>query len=191
MRGNFERCLVETLAHEGGYVNHASDPGGETNMGISKRSYPNEDIRNMTRARAAQIYRRDFWDVVRGDELPAGLDMVAFDAAVNSGPSRGARWLQEALGVYADGKVGPLTISAAQSLHRQTIIERAMDIRMAFLQRLSTWPTFGRGWSRRVASVRVAALDMAAEDQRPAPPQSNGWLSALIEWVAAFFRGRK
>ena len=192
MRGNFERCLVETLAHEGGYVNHASDPGGETNMGISKRSYPNEDIRNMTRARAAQIYRRDFWDAVRGDELPLGLDLVAFDAAVNSGPSRGARWLQQALGVTADGIIGPQTISAANSWRDQSIvIERALGHRRNFLLGLSTWPTFGLGWTRRVESVRAAALGMAAEGQRPAPPQSNGWLSALIEWVAAFFRGRK
>lgn len=174
MRDNFDRCLALVLAHEGGYVNHPRDPGGETNMGISKRSYPNEDIRNMTRARAAQIYRRDFWNPVRGDDLPAGLDLVAFDAAVNSGVSRGARWLQEALRVAADGRIGPQTIAAARASDHRTIVNAACDRRMAFLRGLSTWGTFGKGWTRRVDAVRADALAMTrppVTDAAPPPPK--------------------
>lgn len=167
-KANFDACLAHVLEFEGGYVNDPNDPGGETHMGISKRSYPNEDIRGMTRARAAQIYRRDYWNAVRGDELPAGLDLVAFDAAVNSGVSRGAKWLQGALGVGSDGKIGPQTIAAAKAANATAVIDRAVDNRLAFLRALSTWRHFGKGWTRRVESVRDLAHDMA-ENVAPAP----------------------
>jgi len=166
---NFDAALAVVLDHEGGLVDHPSDPGGLTNMGISKRSYPREDIRGMTRARAAQIYRRDFWNAVRGDDLPAGLDLVAFDAAVNSGPRRGAEWLQAALGVTPDGKIGPVTIAAAAQADVPRVITKATDLRMAFLRRLGTWGTFGKGWSRRVDAVKTTALAMHDRAQ-PAPP---------------------
>ena len=166
MKTNFDACLGEVLSHEGGYVNHPSDPGGETNMGISKRSYPNENIKGMTRARAAEIYRRDYWSPVRGDDLPAGLDLVAFDPAVNSGVSRGAKWLQQALGVAADGKIGPATVAAAHKADPFAVIDRACDLRLAWLRTLPTWKTFGKGWSRRVESIRATAKGMA---DRPAP----------------------
>jgi lysozyme family protein len=163
-RSNFDRCLAEILKHEGGYVNHPADPGGETNMGISRRSYPNEDIRGMTRERAGFLYRRDFWEPVRGDELPMGVDLVAFDAAVNSGVSRSAKWLQRALEVEQDGKIGPQTIGAVENQSIENVINRALIYRMQFLQGLRTWPTFGRGWTRRVDSVRRVALEMAKEE---------------------------
>ena len=159
---NFDACLAEVLAHEGGYVNHPRDPGGETNLGISKRSYPNEDIRGMTRARAGAIYRRDFWNKVRGDELPDGIDLVAFDPAVNSGVSRGAKWLQSALGVTQDGRIGPNTVGKAQTAPDAVkVIQRACSARMGFLRGLGTWGTFGKGWSRRVASVEATAVAMS------------------------------
>lgn len=194
MKSNFDACLAHTLAHEGGYINHPHDPGGETNMGISKRSYPREDIRNMTRARAAEIYRRDFWDPIRGDDLPAGLDLVAFDAAVNSGVSRGAKWLQEALRVTADGKIGPQTISAALISDHPEVISRACDRRMMFLRAIKTWPTFGKGWTRRVDAVRAEALSMTRvpviDAVRPMPkpkptPSSPIGLFAIIAAIAA------
>ena len=165
MRGNFEKCLEITLVHEGGYVNDKRDPGGETNMGISKRSYPKEDIRGMTRERAAASYRRDFWNRVKGDDLPDGLDMVAFDAVVNSGPSRGAKWLQQALGVTVDGKIGPQTIAAAQATYAPAAIQRAVGFRLAFLRSLKTWPTFGKGWTARMQRLEASALAMA--DHKP------------------------
>lgn len=170
MKTNFLACLGEVLSHEGGYVNHPSDPGGETNMGISKRSYPKENIKGMTRARAAEIYRRDYWAPLRGDDLPTGLDLVAFDPAVNSGVSRGAKWLQAALGVTADGKIGPATLAAAHSSDVPAVINRACDLRLAWLRTLPTWKTFGKGWSRRVESIRETALAMA-EVKAPASPR--------------------
>ena len=189
MKSNFDRCLEEVLRHEGGYVNDPHDPGGETNMGISKRSYPKEDIKGMTRARAAEIYRRDYWNPVRGDDLPAGMDLVAFDGAVNSGVSRGAKWLQSALGVTADGMIGPQTIAAAQQAHPEAVIDRACSARLAWLRTLGTWGRYGNGWTRRVESVREKAIAMsqvtAPNDAKPAAP-SAGIIAALLALLALF-----
>ena len=204
MKDNFNACMAEVFRHEGGYANDPQDPGGETNMGISRRSYPKEDIRGMTRERAAAIYRRDFWNRVRGDDLPDGLDMVAFDAAVNSGPSRGAKWLQQGVGVTADGKIGPATIAAAKSTYAPAAIQRAVGFRMAFLKGLPTWPTFGKGWAARLEAVEKAALAMADHappvrpDVVPIPPKSDpqafglAWLiKTIIAGLALLFRRRK
>ena len=180
MEHNFDACLAEVLRHEAGFTSNPKDPGNwtggkvkvgilrGTNMGISAASYPHENIRGMTRERAGQIYRRDYWNAVRGDDLPSGLDLVAFDSAVNSGVSRGAKWLQAGVGAKQEGKIGPATIAAARAYDTRTAVNRACDARLAFLRTLGTWPTFGKGWSRRVASVRSTALAMAAPP-RPAP----------------------
>ena len=189
MKANFEACMAEVFKHEGGYVNDPHDPGGETNLGISKRSYPKEDIRNMTRARAAQIYRRDFWDKLRCDELPDGLDLVAFDAAVNSGPSRGAKWLQQALGVTADGKVGLATIGAAKNTYAPAAVMRAIGFRRAFLKSLPTWERYKNGWNKRLDSVEAVASAMAGHDVpvrpdvEPVAPQP-----AAVWWWAALWK---
>ena len=125
-------------------------------------------LRAITGGEVAVIYRKGYWDAVDADNLPAGLDLVAFDAAVNSGPSRSAKWLQAGVGAKQDGKIGPATIAAARAYDTRAAINRACDARLAFLRSLGTWPTFGKGWSRRVASVRSTALAMAAPT-RPAP----------------------
>lgn len=187
MRENFDACLSELLRHEGGYVNDPHDPGGETNMGISKRSYPRENIKGMTHDRASQIYQRNFWAAVRGDELPAGLDLLAFDPAVNSGVSRGAKWFQQALGVAVDGKIGPATIAAAKAAHPEAVIDRACDLRLAWLRTLGTWPRYGKGWARRVESIRAEAIRMASA--APAPSQSVGFLARLIQSFLNLFKG--
>ena len=171
MRDNFSRCLSEILRHEGGYVDHPADPGGATNKGITIGTYAGwkgrkvtkAELRAISDAEVAAIFRRKYWDVVRGDDLPAGLDLVAFDAAVNSGPARGARWLQQALGVTADGKIGPATLARAHASYAPAVIERAVGFRLAFLRGLKTWQHFGKGWSRRVEDVRVTALAMASK----------------------------
>lgn len=163
MRDNFQPALSKTLAHEGGYVNDPHDPGGETNMGISKRSYPNENIRGMTRARAAQIYKRDYWDAVRGDDLPAGLDVMAFDGAVNSGVSRGAKWVQSAVGAQADGKIGPATLLRASKVDTRQAIKAAANNRMQFLRGLNTWSRYKNGWTTRVEDMRNMALSMVPD----------------------------
>ncbi|RQP04838.1 MAG: hypothetical protein D1H97_16085 [Paracoccus sp. BP8] len=200
MKTNFDRCLAEVLRHEGGYVNDPHDPGGETNMGISKRSYPKEDIKGMTRARAAEIYRRDYWNPVRGDDLPAGLDLVAFDAAVNSGVSRGAKWLQTALGVSADGKIGPQTIAAAKAAHPEAVIDRAVSARLAWLRTLKTWSRYGKGWTSRVESVREVATAMAKAVPVHEPSfnagadavlKPSGFIAALLALLQSIFGGRK
>lgn len=167
----FAACLAEVLAQEGGYVDHPKDPGGATNMGITQatlsdwrdRPVSKFEIRTLTRAEAVAIYRARYWDAVRGDDLPAGLDLVAFDPAVNSGVRRGVQWLQRALGVAADGRVGPVTLSYAHSADAVRAIRQACAYRTGFLQGLKTWGTFGTGWSRRVARVEAVAIRMATE----------------------------
>lgn len=151
------RAIDSVLKHEGGYVWHKSDPGGETNFGISKRAYPNEDIRNLTRDRAAELYHCDYWMKICGDELPAPVAFVVMDAAVNSGVKRAGQWLQQALEIPSDGIIGRQTIAAASADDPVVLAETICDIRLEFLRRLPTWPTFGRGWQRRVDSVRAEA----------------------------------
>lgn len=125
----------------------------------------------MTRARASQIYRRDFWDKVRGDDLPVGLDLVAFDTAVNSGVGRAARGLQEAVGATVDGRIGPETVAFARSAHAEAAIDRACDARLRFLRQTGTWPRYGKTWTRRVESVRDVAASMARKTvTTPKPP---------------------
>lgn len=203
MRGNLERCLAETLRHEGGWSDHPADPGGATMGGVTLATYrqfrpgaTKDDLRAITDAELGRIYREGYWDKVRGDELPAGMDLVAFDGAVNSGPRRGARWLQSALGVTADGVVGPETIAAAEAHgNPRDVIRRACQGRMRWLRGLKTWSTFGRGWTARVAAIEAAALAMAEEPvSSPAPtkgPVATGWLARIIAALVSLLRGPK
>ncbi|SFQ52600.1 glycoside hydrolase family 108 protein [Donghicola eburneus] len=167
--GNYRACLDHVLRWEGGYVDHPRDPGGATNHGITRatlaahrgRAVSKQDVRNLTIAEAGEIYRPKYWNKVKGDQLPDGMDLVAFDGGVNSGPSRGVRWLQKGLGVAADGAIGPVTLEAAQTARTGvSIIQRACAARMGFLQKLGTWSTFGRGWARRVADTEATAVAM-------------------------------
>jgi lysozyme family protein len=177
MKDNFAACLAEILKHEGGWADHPKDPGGATMKGVTigtfaqfkGRKVSKEELRAISDADLQAIYRRKYWDVVRGDDLPLGLDLVAFDAAVNSGPSRGARWLQQGLGVTVDGAIGPVTIARAREVSARSAIEAALIARLTFLRSLKTWPTFGRGWQRRVDDVRRVALAMAGNAPKPAP----------------------
>ena len=149
---SFRAALAQVLRHEGGYVNDPRDPGGETRYGISKRSYPAEDIKNLTLARAGEIYRRDFWDRCRCDEMPPAIRMHLFDAAVNSGPVRAIRWLQEAARVERDGVIGPITIREAWAADPVALVARYNGLRLDYLTDLRGWASFGRGWTRRVAT---------------------------------------
>ena len=203
MKANFSICLPEILKHEGGWADHPKDPGGATMKGITIGTYAQwkgrkvtkDELRRISDAEVAAIYKRNYWDKVRGDDLPSGLDLVAFDAAVNSGPSRGAKWLQQAVGVTPDGKVGPATVMAAQSAYAPAAIERAIGFRLAFMRSLKTWPTFGKGWSRRLDGVKAKALAMAVShappvrpDVEPAPAKPTpGLLAAIMRAVLAFF----
>jgi len=168
MRENFEKSLAELLKHEGGFVNHPSDPGGATNLGVTQavwedwidRSVSEENMKALTPAKVAPLYREMYWDRVKGDKLPSGVDYCVFDAAVNSGASRAAKWLQTTVGAVADGAIGEQTLKQVLLTNPLMLIDKYSANRLAFLQRLSTWPTFGKGWERRVEEVRVTALKM-------------------------------
>lgn len=171
----FDRALALVLGLEGGYVDHPSDPGGATNLGITRatlakargRSVTKADVKALTREEAGRIYRRSYWDAVRADDLPAGLDLALFDFAVNSGPGRAIRSLQAVLGVASDGRIGPGTLAAAAAASPGATIRALTRERLRFLRALSTWPVFGRGWTSRTTRVEEAALAASAAS-RPA-----------------------
>lgn len=169
MKINFDASLRKLLAHEGGYVNHPSDPGGMTNLGVTRRVWEQwtgkavteYDMRGLTADMVAPLYKAKYWDAVKGDELPTGVDYAVFDAAVNSGPAQAAKWLQRAVGVADDGKIGPATLAAVCAKPALDVVASFNAQRMAFLQSLKTFPVFGKGWSRRVAEVHEVASRMA------------------------------
>ncbi len=175
MKKNFRAALRLVLAHEGGYVDHPLDPGGATNLGITRRTLaawrgvspwrklPKSEVRDLTRREASRIYRARYWDGVLGDKLPGGIDYAVFDYAVNSGVTRAAKALQRVVGARVDGIVGPMTLAAVSRHHPKTIIRRLIARRRDFLQRLRTWNTFGRGWTARVNGVLADALEMEKE----------------------------
>jgi lysozyme family protein len=166
----FDRAVDLVLQHEGGFVQHPRDPGGATKFGITRETLSRargrrvsiDDVRRMTREEAASIYRWLYWDAVRADDLPPGIDLVTFDLAVHSGPSRAVKMLQSVLGVAVDGIVGPQTLQAAWEADPADTIRRLIRNRLGFLSRLAAWPTFGRGWRRRVLSVEQEALRLAS-----------------------------
>lgn len=147
----FDQCFDKLIGHEGGYVNDPRDPGGETNFGISKRAYPQVDIKNLTLDAAKAIYKRDYWDRAQCDKLPPQLAYLLFDAAVNSGIGQAIRFLQRAVNLADDGVLGPLTLAAVQRLDAESVATRYLAQRLEFMTKLSTWDTFGKGWARRIA----------------------------------------
>jgi lysozyme family protein len=187
----FDAVASWLLAHEGGFVNHPKDPGGATNMGITIGTLSAwrgnrvtvEAVRDLTKDEALRIYRRQYWDAVRADDLPAGLDYAMFDYAVNSGPARAVKELQRIVGVKADGVVGAMTLDAVVRYVPGTseLIRRLCDARLAFMRRLKGWATFGKGWQRRVDDVRIRSLKLAGKitttvtaEPKPAPDKAKG-----------------
>lgn len=154
----FLRAVAIVLAHEGGYVNDPNDPGGETNFGISKRRYPDEDIKGMTAARATDLYHSDFWLAVRGDELPPALALQVFDMAVNAGPGTAIKILQEVLGATIDGVLGPKTLAAAAASGRSHAVRYARE-RIDHYAKLAGWSRFGRAWGIRTVETLAHALE--------------------------------
>jgi len=177
--------MAEIFKHEGGYVDHPRDPGGATNMGITHitlAKYRNKpvakaDVRALTIAEARRIYRLRYWDKVHGDYLPYGYDLVTMDGAVNSGPARGVKWVQKAVGARVDGVMGGETLEATRQ-GGPNGISRACGARMGFLRGLRHWDAFGRGWSRRVASVEAVALRMYLEADQ-STSIAKGWIESL------------
>lgn len=164
-------AIAFVLQHEGGLVDHPADPGGLTNFGISQRAYPHLDVRALTREQAADIYRRDYWDRLRLDELPGPVALAVMDAAVNSGPDRSARLLQEAVNLFApgllavDGSLGPKTRAAVGQLDAVEVALAAIALRGLFLLGLKTASTFGRGWASRCRALMAEAVRLAYADQ--------------------------
>ena len=198
----YEKCIPRTLSHEGGFVNDPRDAGGATNLGITiatYRRYLNSrgtvaDLKAMTRDQAVTIYKRQYWDAVNGDKLPAGLDYAVFDYAVNSGPARAAKALQGLLGVAQDGALGPATLAAIGGRDVAALINGLCDQRLAFMRSIrggKDWRAFSKGWTRRVEDVRSAALaDVGAPVAAPTPeptPARQNWLASII---IAIFGGR-
>jgi lysozyme family protein len=170
MQSNFDACLEKLLHHEGGYVNHPSDPGGMTNLGVTARVWEEwvrhpvdeKQMRALTPELVAPLYRKKYWDACRANDLVSGVDYCVFDVAVNSGAGRAVKFLQSCVGVTPDGGFGPATFAAVKEAEKDPaqLIELYCAKRLEFLQSLKTFQTFGKGWSRRVAEVKETALKM-------------------------------
>jgi lysozyme family protein len=170
MNDNFEESLAHVLKHEGGYVDHPKDPGGATNLGCTKKVWEEwvghevtkDDIKALTIADVSPLYKARYWDKCRGDDLPRGVDFAVFDLAINSGVGRASKLLQRAVGVAADGAIGPATLAAVADANPRELATKICELRLAFLQALPTWETFGKGWGRRVKETEKTAFNMAS-----------------------------
>ena len=168
MQDNYEHCLEMILHHEGGYVNHPKDPGGETNLGVTKRVYEEwggeKDMVDLLVEDVAPIYQKNYWDRCKCDDLPSGFDLCVFDFAVNAGPSRSAKFLQRLIGTTVDGGIGPNTLKAVDNYVEEVGLESAIEdyqsARQEYYEALDTFDTFGRGWTRRVEETTSSALEM-------------------------------
>lgn len=168
MNTEFPAALKAVLVHEGGYSNHPRDPGGATMKGVTQRVYDgwrkrhNVELRSvqyMTEIELKDIYRGQYWAVIKGDSLPPGVGYAVFDGAVNSGPSQAVKWLQRALRMnMVDGNLGEATLAAVNAhLDHDRLIADMLALRLAFLKRLTTWGDFGKGWTARVRDVQKRA----------------------------------
>lgn len=169
----FSAALKVILKHEGGYVNHPRDPGGMTNLGVTKTTWERwtgknateADMRALTPEKVAPVYRKNYWDLLHCDDLDPALALCVFDFGVNAGPSRAARYLQQMVGSPADGVMGPATVAKAQafvSAHGpREAVQRYSEARRGYYRQLSTFPTFGKGWLRRVSETEAEALRLS------------------------------
>ena len=168
MNRNWDKCFDLVIVNEGGFVNNNLDPGGATNWGCTQATWEQyvghkvtvEDIENLTKEDVKPLYRKRYWNAIHGDAIPSGLDYCLFDAAINSGVSISSKWIQEIVGVSADGAIGNNTVAAITQINPITLINEFSEKRLGFLQKLKTWPVFGKGWGKRVEQVRTRALEM-------------------------------
>lgn len=169
MIGNFDKCFDLVIKHEGGYVNDPRDPGGRTNLGVTQRNWESyigkpvteEVMRKLTVEQVKPFYKKMYWDRIKGDDLPAGIDYAVFDFAVNSGVNKASKCIQEIAGVPTDGIIGRQSLEAIKACDPDETIDALCGMRMEFLEKLSTFKTFGKGWSIRVADVKSKATSMA------------------------------
>ena len=168
MLSNFPTSLALVLQSEGNFINHPRDPGGMTNLGVTrnvwqewvKRDVDEAEMHSLTPELVTPLYKARYWDACKCDDLPRGVDYAVFDAAVNMGPSRASKLLQAALGVTADGSIGRATIAAAAAADPAELLDAFSQGKEAFYQSLATFQTFGKGWLNRVAHVQDAAEQM-------------------------------
>ncbi len=157
---NFDTALDLLLGHEGGYSDHAADPGGKTRFGITeavaRQAGYQGDMRELPLDLAKSVYLDRYWRPIRADDLPPGVRYLMFDAAVNSGHRQATLWLQRALGVEADGIIGPQTLAAAYAQDMRTLKLGLLAQRLRFMTGLTNWPAFSRGWARRIADLMDA-----------------------------------
>ncbi len=169
MKENFDKSLALILKHEGLYIDHPQDPGGATMKGITLatftdfkgRAMSKEELRAISDADVRAIYKSRYWDAVRADELKPGVDLLAFDMAVNKGVGRAAKLMQRAAGVTEDGALGPKSMAAINALDAADFIAKVSEARRDFYKSLKTFPTFGKGWLRRVDETEKEALHAA------------------------------
>jgi len=170
MKENFESCLEKILKHEGGFVNHPEDPGGMTNMGITKKVYEKflgkevseQEMRDIPKEHVAEIYRKNYWDRVKADDLPSGLDLCVFDWAVNSGTKRAVCALQESIGAEVDGVMGPMTLGKVKVYDNLELLKVMKEKRENFYRSLThLFKTFGTGWLRRNNETYETSKDYA------------------------------
>ena len=173
-RRNFDTIMDHVFHWEGGYVDHPRDPGGATNMGITIHTLraldmdldmdgdiDKDDVKKVTRDVALSIYRLQYWDQVEGDRAPSGVDAVLMDGAVNSGPRASVRWVQRAMGITADGLLGPVTRRAISLSNPPVLVERAIDERLKSVRQFRNYDVFGQGWENRIYSLKDLAMGLA------------------------------
>jgi lysozyme family protein len=199
MRQNLPLALDKIFIVEGGYVDDPNDNGGATNMGItigtlSKwRNYQvsKDEVKSLTRKEATEIYKSWYWDPVKADDLPSGVDVVVFDMAVNAGPSRAAKILQQTIGVTVDGKIGPKTIAAVKAMDPVEVVKAYTTARLDFYRSLGDWKHFGRGWTNRARKVEEVALGVLSGQVAPTLPENKpaietalqSLLQAILNWL--------
>lgn len=152
---NFDTAFAKLVGVEGGYVNDSADAGGETKWGISSRSYPGENIAELTQERAKLLYHRDFWGPAGCDAVPDELKYPLFDTAVNAGGKTAVKILQQAVGEVEDGVLGPHTLQALQSMQPARLLCRFLGARHLHNAGCTTWSAHGKGWTRRVALLQL------------------------------------
>ena len=188
MQSNYDKAFELVIGHEGGFTDHRKDRGNWTSgrigvgqlkgtkYGISAMAYPHLDIKNLTLDQSKAIYKKDYWDKVRADELPSGLDYLAFDMAVNHGTKQSIMFIQEALRVSADGRLGPITLGAIMKTPTKQLVTDIAIRRMLFYTNIKTWSTFKGGWTRRAFETLVHALDLVGaplDQSKPEEPNDD------------------
>lgn len=177
MLNNFPAVLAVSLKYEGGYVDHPKDPGGATNLGVTRRTLAEwrgrnvtrDEVRALTQADVEPIYRKGYWMPIMGDQLPTGVDLAVFDFGINSGPSRAVKHLQAVVGETQDGRMGFMTLRAVdRNMPAKTVVQRLCARRLSFVRGLRTFSTFGKGWTRRIYDVeaRAVAMTVGAENMQ-------------------------